>query len=136
MSFDLYYSKGKQDKYGKIQKKWTFDHSVRGFAETVKTEDTSKTFFEYRGKLIARTKNDPRISLNGMQYPITDILLTNISDVKTHKQFYTETTGERKGKSTLYEISAIEPHVGPFNQIEYWRLFLNRMDAQVLVKNG
>jgi len=134
MSFDVYYAQGKQDKYGKIDKQWKFDQTLRGFAETVKTEDTSKTFFEYKGKLIARTKEDPRISINGLQRPITDILLTNIKDVKTCKEFYLETAGERKGKSTLYEISAIEPHVGPFNVIEYWRLFLNRMDAQVLIK--
>lgn len=134
MNLDIYYASGKQDKYGKVQKKWTLDQTLRGFAETITTEDLSKTFFEYRGKLIARTQQDPRTSINGFQYPITDILITDIRDVKTYQHFYLETSGERKGKSTLYEISGIEPHVGPFNKIEYWRLFLNRMDEQVLIK--
>jgi hypothetical protein len=134
MSFDIYYAKTSQDKYGKIQKDWQFDQSLRGFAETVDTEDKSKTFFEYKGKLIGRTKEDPRTSINGFKYAITDILITDIKDVKTCKEFYVETYGERQGRSTLYEISAIEPYVGPFNTIEYWRVFLNRMDAQVMVQ--
>jgi hypothetical protein len=134
MNFDIYYAQGKQDKYGKIQKDWKFDQTLRGFAETVDTEDKTKTFFEYKGKLIARIKEDPRTSINGFQYAMTDILITSIKDVKTCTEFYIETFGERKGKSTLYEISAIEPYVGPFNTIEYWRLFLNRMDAQVLIQ--
>jgi hypothetical protein len=132
MSFDLYYSKGKQDKYGRINKEWSFDQSLKGFAEIVETEDKSKTFFEYHGKLTARTLKDPRNSIRGFQYPITDIIVTDIKDIKTQREFYIETYGERNGMSTLYEISAIEPYVGPFNEIEYWRLFLNRMDAQVL----
>jgi hypothetical protein len=135
MNFDIYYAQTKQDEYGKVNKRWRIDQNLRGYAETVGSEDKSKTFFEYKGKLIARTQKDPRISLEGFSYPITDIVVTNIRDVKTCTEFYIETYGERSGKSTLYEISAIEPHIDPFNKIEYWRLFLNRMDSQVLIFN-
>jgi len=136
MNFDIYYAKKNQNKYGEQVKKWRLDQTLRGFAETVDSEDKSKTFFEYKGKLVGRTIKDPRISVEGFQYPITDILITDIRDVKSSQQFYVETFGERQGKSTLYEISAIEPHVDPFNRIEYWRLFLNRIDAQVLINNA
>ena len=132
MNFDIYYSKNKQDKYGEIKKDWRLDQTLRGFVETIGSEDKSKTFFEYKGQLVGRTAKDPRVSVEGFSYPITDILITNIRDVKTRTEFYIETYGERKGKSTIYEISAIEPHVDPFNRIEYWRLFLNKTDAQVL----
>jgi hypothetical protein len=135
MDLDIYYAKKNQNKYGEQEKHWRFDQTLRGFAETIQSEDKSKMFFEYKGQLLARTKGDPRISIEGFQYPITDILITDIKDVKTSEEFYIETYGQRKGKSTLYEISAIEPHVDPFNKIEYWRLMLNKLDAQVLIKN-
>jgi hypothetical protein len=135
MDLDIYYAKKHQNKYGEQEKDWRLDQTLRGFAEIVQSEDKSKTFFEYKGQLLARTQVDPRISIEGFKYPITDILITDIRDVKTCEQFYTETFGERGGKSTLYEISAIEPHIDPFNKIEYWKLMLNRMDAQVLIKN-
>jgi hypothetical protein len=132
MNFDLYYAKKEQDKYGREQKTWQLDQTLIGYAETIGAEDKSKTFFEYKGKLLARTRLDPRTSINAQQYPLTDILITNIRDRKNHQQFYLETFGQRSGKSTLYEISALEPYIDPFNRIEYYRLFLNRLDAQVL----
>jgi hypothetical protein len=134
MDFDIYYAKKHQNKYGEQVKDWKLDQTIRGFAETIGTEDKSKTFFEYKGQLLARIQVDPRTSIEGFDYPITDILITGIRDVKTSKEFYIETYGSRKGKSTLYEISAIEPHIDPFNRIEYWRLMLNRLDAQELTK--
>jgi len=135
MHLDIYYATKAQDKYGKQEKVWQLDRTLRGFAETVGSEDKTKTFFEYQGKLIGRTKVDPRISSDGELYPITDILITNIRDIKTSVEYYIETYGDRSGLSTVYEISAIEPHIDPFNRIEYWRLFLNRTDAQVLSQN-
>lgn len=133
MNLDVYYAKKNQNKYGEQVKSWKLDQALRGFAETVQSEDKSKMFFEYKGQLLARTQVDPRVSVEGFNYPITDILVTNIRDVKTSQEFYIETYGERSGKSTLYEISAIEPHIDPFNRVEYWRLMLNRIDAQVLI---
>lgn len=135
MSLDIYYATKSQDKYGQNKKNWELDKTMRGFVETVDSQDKSKMFFEYKGKLIGRTETDPRISSDGDLYPVTDILITNIRDTKTSLEYYTETYGDRSGLSTIYEISAIEPHVDPFNRIEYWRLFLNRVDAQVLVED-
>jgi hypothetical protein len=132
MSFDIHYPQKKQDKYGQQQKKWRLDQTLRGFVENAGAEDKTKVFFEYENKLVGRTLKDPRISVEGFKYPLTDILITNIRDVKTSTEFYIETYGERQGKSTLYEISGIEPHIDPFNKVEYWKLSLNRMDAQVL----
>ena len=132
MNLDIYYAQKEQDKYGREQKTWSFDQTLIGYAETIGAEDKSKTFFEYKGKLLARTKVDPRISINAQQYAMTDVIITDIRDRKTSQEFFVETFGERSGKSTLYEISAIEPYIDPFNKIEYYRLFLNRLDAQVL----
>jgi len=132
MYFDVFYANKSQDKYGKAQKQWEFYKTVRGFAETVGSEDKSKTFFEYKGKLVGRLKEDIRVSESETLYPVTDILITNIRDIKTSVEYYIETAGERSGLSTVYEIEAIEPHIDPFNRIEYWRLFLTKSDTQVL----
>jgi hypothetical protein len=134
MHFDVFYASKSQDKYGKAQKQWEFNKTVKGFAETVGAEDKSKTFFEYKGKLLGRLKEDVRIGEENTMYPVTDILITNIRDIKTNVEYYIETAGERSGLSTIYEIEAIEPHIDPFNKIEYWRLFLTKSDTQVMRK--
>lgn len=136
MSLDVYYSSSAQDKYGAKNKDWGFDQTLKGYVETVGSDDKSKTFFEYQGKLIGRTKKDPRIDSEGNKHPVTDILITDIKDIKTSTQYYLETSGPRVGQSTLYEITAIEPFIDPFNKIEYWRLFLNKIDAQVLISSA
>jgi hypothetical protein len=135
MDLDIYYSSSLQDKYGAKNKDWGFDQTLRGYVETVSSEDKSKTFFEYKGKLVGRTKKDPRIDSDGLEHSVTDILITDIKDVKTGVEYYLETSGPRVGRSTLYELTAIEPFVDPFNRIEYWRIFLNKIDSQVLISN-
>lgn len=130
MKLDVYYATASQDRYGRKDKSWSLDRSLLGYAETVGAEDDSKTFFEYKDKLVGRTKTDPRLSSTGQYYPVTDIAITDIRDIKTSTEFYLETAGVRSGESTIYEISAIEPYINPWNEIEYYRVFLNRMDAQ------
>jgi hypothetical protein len=132
MSLDLYYATSTQDKYGARNKDWQLDRTFSGYVETVGSDDKSRTFFDYRGKLVGRTKEDPRIDSEGNLRPITDILVTDIKDIKTETEYYIETSGVRLGLSTIYEMTVIEPFIDPFNKIEYWRIFLNRVDAQVL----
>lgn len=132
MDLDFYYATTVQDKYGVEQKTWVKDQTLSGYVESVGSEDRSKTFFEYRGKLIGRTKKDPRISSAGTYYAMTSILITDIKDSCSGNKFYIESAGPRVGKSTIYEISAIEPFINPFNEIEYYRIFLNRTDSQTL----
>jgi hypothetical protein len=133
MNLDLYYASSNQDKYGNKEKNWQFEKTVRGYVETVASDDKSKTFFEYRGKLVGRLEKDPRIDSEGFMHAVTDILVTDIKDIKSDVEYYIETSGPRIGQSTLYELTAIEPFIDPFNRIEYWRIFLNKLDVQVLV---
>jgi hypothetical protein len=130
MTLDIYYATSAQDKFGKKNKTWNFDSALKCYIETVGSEDDSKTFFEYKDKLIGRTKVDPRKSSAGQYYPITDIAITNIRDTKTSAEFYIETAGQKSGESSIYELSAVEPYVNPWNEIEYYRVFLTKMDAQ------
>jgi hypothetical protein len=135
MHFDVYYASQAQDKYGKKQKTWNFGKTVHGYAETLSSDDKSKMFLEYQGKLMGRTKEDLRFVGEENEFPITDILITNIRDIKTGVEYFLESHGERSGLSTLYEISHTEPFVDPFNRIEYWRFLFNRLDVQVLKEN-
>ena len=132
MDLDFYYATTIQDKYGVEAKTWVKNQTLVGYVESVGSEDKSKTFFEYKGKLIGRTKKDPRVSSSGTYFPMTSILITDIKDTCSETKFFIESAGNRVGKSTIYEISAIEPYINPFNIIEYYRIFLNRTDAQAL----
>lgn len=136
MKMDIYYSMEEQDKFGKEIKTWVFDRTMIGYAEVLGNVSRdglkNEQFFEYEGKLIGRTKEDPRISLNGLNYPITSMIFTDIRDAKTESMFYTESYGERSGESTIFEIMAVEPYVNPWNEIEYYKILFNRSDKQVI----
>lgn len=136
MLMDIYYATEEQDKYGQEYKTWKQDQTLEGYAENLGAVDKEslKTgkFYEYENKLIGRTKKDPRVSVNGFNYPITSILITNIRNKSNHEEYYIETAGDREGKSTIYEVFAIEPYVNPWNQIEYYKIFFNRSDTQAL----
>ena len=136
MNMDIYYSTESQDKFGKEVKEWQLDRTDLGYAEQIgavdKDEIKSVQFFEYKDKLIGRTKNDPRISVEGIGYPITSILITDIRDAKNNLHFYTESFGNRSGKSTIFELAAVEPYVNPWNEIEYYKILFNRSEMQVI----
>lgn len=139
MKMDIYYSIESQDKFGKEEKTWVFDRTASGYAEILgsvsKDGLKNSQFFEYEGKLIGRTKEDPRISYSGISYPITSMIITNIRDASTEQEYYTESYGERSGESTIFEIMAVEPYVNPWNEIEYFKILFNRSDKQVIVRD-
>jgi hypothetical protein len=132
MAIDVYYSYENQDDFGMEVKTWTMDQTLQGYIEILGAVERdslkSNLFFEYHDKLIGRTSKDPRISSSGIGYPLTSMLMTNIKDAVTHQEFYTEPTG----KSTVYEVMAVEPYVNPWNEIEYYKVLLNRSDHQEL----
>jgi hypothetical protein len=136
MNMDIYYSTESQDKFGKEVKSWVLDRTVLGYAEILGAVNRdglkASQFFEYEGKLIGRSKEDPRVSMDGLNYPITSMVITNIVDAKTGTEFYTESYGDRSGESTIFEIMAIEPYVNPWNEIEYYKILFNRSDKQVI----
>ena len=110
-----------------------------GYAEVLGAVDRdglrAGQFFEYEGKLIGRTKEDPRISMQGLNYPITSMIITDIRDSSTGQEFYTESSGDRSGLSTIFEIMAVEPYVNPWNEIEYYKILFNRSDKQLIVND-
>jgi len=130
MNMDVYYSSEDQDDFGAQIKDWIMGQTLLGYAENLGAVDKdslkNNVFFEYENKLIGRTKSDPRVSMEAIRYPITSMVITNIRDAKTSESFYLEADG----KSTIYEVLAVEPYVNPWNEIEYYKILFNRSDRQ------
>jgi hypothetical protein len=133
MKADIYYSIIKQNEYGQIQKDWVFDRTVVCNATPVGgsgTEDIKpEVFLQHEGKLIARSKNDIRVSSINDNNAMTNVLVTNIRN-SSDDPIYLETAGPRSGRPTIYEVATVEPFTGPFGNIEYYKLLWRRTENQ------
>jgi len=135
MKADIYFPIITQGEYGQPKKDWVFDRTINCNATSVggAGEEVVKpeSFLQYRDKLIARTKNDPRISTNETSNAVTNILITNIrtADGLT---IYKETAGVRAGKATIYEVATVEPYIGPFGSTEFFKMLWRRAENQTV----
>lgn len=135
MKADIYYPIITQNNYGQANKEWVFDRTIICNASTVggagDVELKPEVFLQYDGKLIARSKTDIRISSNNADNAITNILITNIRSA-TDLVIYKETAGPRTGRGTIYEVGTLEPFVGPFGEIEYFKMLWRRTENQTV----
>ena len=135
MKADIYYPIITQNSYGQPNKEWVFDRTIVCNATTVggagEVELKPDTFLQYDGKLVSRSKSDIRISSNQSENAITNILITNIRS-KTDIILYKETAGPRTGRGTIYEVGTLEPFVGPFGEIEYYKMLWRRTENQTV----
>lgn len=135
MKADIYYPIITQNSYGQANKEWVFDRTIVCNATTLggagDVELKPEVFLQYDGKLIARSKSDIRVSSNDADNAISNILVTNIrsaSDVS----LYRETAGPRSGRGTIYEVGTVEPFIGPFGEIEYYKMLWRRTENQTV----
>lgn len=135
MLADIYYPIIQQGVYGEVKKDWVLDRTIACNATSVggagKEEIKPDLFLQYENKLIARTKTDLRITSMEAQQAVTNILITNIR-LANGELVYKETAGPRAGKGTIYEIGTIEPYVGPFNNVEYYKMLWRRTENQAV----
>ena len=135
MKADVYYPIITQNNYGQANKEWVFDRTIICNASTIggagDVELKPEVFLQYDGKLIARSKSDIRISSNDADNAITNVLVTNIRSA-TDLVIYKETAGPRTGRGTIYEVGTLEPFVGPFGDIEYFKMLLRRTENQTV----
>ena len=133
MKADIYYPIISQNQYGQANKNWVFDRTVVCNATPVGGAGTEEIkpeiFIQYKDKLVSRTKTDLRISSTNEPYAETNILITNIRS-SNDLLIYKETAGPRNGKGTIYEVGTLEPFVGPFGDIEYYKMMWRRSDNQ------
>lgn len=135
MKADVYYPIITQNSYGQANKEWVFDRTIVCNATTLggagDVELKPDVFLQYDGKLIARSKSDIRTSSNNTENAITNILVTNIRSANDIV-FYKETAGPRTGRGTIYEIGTFEPFIGPFGDIEYFKMLWRRTENQTV----
>jgi hypothetical protein len=135
MKADIYFPILTQGDYGQPKKDWVYDRTIVCNATTVGgagTEDIKpEAFLQYENKLISRTKNDPRISSQNSTNAVTNILITNIRDAND-RVIYKETAGARAGRGTIYEVATVEPFVGPFGSVEYYKMLWRRTENQTV----
>jgi hypothetical protein len=135
MKADIYYPIITQNTYGQANKEWVFDRTIICNATTIggagDVELKPDVFLQYDGKLIARSKSDIRTSSNNAENAITNILVTNIRSANDIV-FYKETAGPRTGRGTIYEIGTFEPFIGPFGEIEYFKMLWRRTENQTV----
>jgi hypothetical protein len=135
MKADIYFPILVQGGYGQPTKNWVYDRTITCNATSVGgagTEDVKPdNFLKYENKLIARTKDDPRLSSNNANNATTNILITNIRDA-SDTIIYKETAGARSGKGTIYEVATVEPFIGPFGYTEYYKMLWRRAENQTV----
>jgi len=133
MLADIYYPIVEQGAFGNVEKQWILDKTIAcsltpagsAFKEDVKPNVAIVQDFV----LVGRTRADIRISSQKSNNSITNVIVSNIKD-KNGNPIYIETAGPRSGKSTIFEIGSLEPHVGPFGDADFYKLLLRRSENQ------
>lgn len=133
MLADIYYPLITQSTYGQAKKEWVLDRTVAVNAESLTRKAVQDmqpaVFLQFEGKLMARTKQDPRVSTHEANNAITNILITNVR-FPNGEIVYKETAGPRNGKGTIYEIASIEPFVGGLQTIEFYQMLWRKAENQ------
>lgn len=132
---DIYYPIVETGAYGNTKKQWVLDKTVACFfnvgGSKFKEDVGTEANINIDNSIIGRVRNDPRISSNESLYSITNIVMTNIRN-NLGEIIYNETAGPRSGNPTLFEVATLNPIVGPFGKVEYYKVILRRSENQAV----
>lgn len=133
MLADVYHPIVEQGTYGNVSKRWVLDRtiacSLNPGGPGAKEEITPNIDLTQNSLLTGRVRTDLRISSKDNPNAITNVIVTNIRDASGNP-IHMETAGVRKNKSTIFEIATQQPFVGPFGNVEYFKVILRRSDNQ------
>lgn len=133
MEADIFYPIVEQTALGNVKKSWVLDRTLACSFNTAgtawKEEVKPNVDITQDNVLIGRAKEDIRVSSRQSENSITNVIITNIRD-KNCNPIYVETSGPRKGKSTIFEVATNQPFVGPFGNIEYYKIIIRRSENQ------
>lgn len=132
---DVYYPSVEQGAYGNVSKTWMLDSSIACSFSVAGSKNKKDLIpnaaITIDSFLIGRTRRDIRVSVQDSQNAMTNIIITNIRD-KNSNVVYTETSGPRAGKPTIFEIATNDPIVGPFGGVEYYKVVIRRSENQAV----
>lgn len=140
MECDIYYANESQDDYGTIVKNWYFGETKNCSFYTMNDESNNenfsfedKKFYRQETMLFGRVKNDLRKDNSGLYHPMSHILVTNIRGSGCDNEtYFFETNGDYVGKPTIFEVKMVQPFIGVFSSVEYYKVQLERSDTQEL----
>jgi hypothetical protein len=129
---DIYYPIVETGAYGNSKKTWVLDRTVACFfnpaGRKTKEDVNSQNKLELDSLVIGRVRNNLAESSND-SYSLTNIIVANIRD-KSGNLIYKESAGPRKDNSTIFEIASLNPVVGPFGKVEYYKVLVRRSENQ------
>lgn len=132
---DIYYPIVDQGAYGNMKKQWVLDKSVACFfnpaGRNSKQDVVPDTSIIIDNSIVGRAKSDITVSSNGSTNSLTNIIFTNIRN-GNGDIIYNESSGVRAGKATIFEVATMNPIVGPFGKIEYYKIVLRRSENQAV----
>jgi hypothetical protein len=135
MCMDVFYPIVDQGIYGNVKKQWVHDRtvvcSVAPAGSAFKEEVTPNINIKQELIILGRLKTDIRVSSKDANNSITNIIVSNIKD-NAGNSIYNETSGPRVGKSTIFEVATMEPFVGPFGRVDYYKIVLRRSENQAV----
>ncbi len=135
LSADVFYPFVEQGVYGDVKKTWYLDRTISCYfapaGSAGKEEVKPNVNITQEKILVGRVKADIRISTQDGQNAITNVVISNIKD-RNCNLIYTETSGPRAGKATIFEIASQEPIVGPFGNVEYYNIVIRRSENQAV----
>jgi len=133
LEVDVFHPVVEQSAYGSVQKTWILDRSIAANLSSggsaLKEEIKPKMNLTQETLLSGRVRGDLRFSKRESKNSIVNVIVTNIRD-KHCNQIYIESAGPRAGKSTIFEIATSEPFLGPFGEVEYYKVVLRRSENQ------
>jgi hypothetical protein len=135
MLADIYHPIVDQAAYGSVKKSWVLDRTIAcnfSAAGTASKEEIVPNLdIKQDSLLLGRIKTDIRFSLRDDANAITNVVITNIRS-STGTPIYIETSGARKGKSTIFEVATQQPFMDPFGGVEYYKLIIRRSENQAV----
>ena len=132
---DIYYPIVEVGAYGNTKKQWVLDKTVACFFNAAgskyKQDVDTEANLNIANAIVGRLRSNPTQSSTETLYSITNIIITNIRSVDGNT-IYNESAGPRSGSSTLFEVSTINPIVGTFGKVEYYKVMLRRSENQAV----
>ena len=137
MELDIAYCTTQQSNLGKMEKSWKYDQTLVGYVNVMGTvnlqNEVADREFVYKKRLNGRTLVDPRKDSHGKYHSISDILILDVRDTGTGESLHLNDFGpDGEGLPIIFDVMSVDPFVNPWNEIEYYKILLNRSDNQHL----